>query len=162
MPLLLRSARQCVVPLLPLLALLYGNLPAAEPPRNVLFIAVDDLRPELGCYGTEHAITPNLDRLARRSLLFANHFVQVPTCGASRYALLTGRSPASSGVTANNHAFYRGSSALNSDQQPAAQSLPELFRRSGYETVSIGKISHTADGRVFAYDGSGDGRDEMP
>ncbi|QDU36845.1 Choline-sulfatase [Maioricimonas rarisocia] len=162
MPSLLRSVRRSVVVLLPLFALLHGNLLAAEPPRNVLLIAVDDLRPELGCYGASHAISPNLDRLARQSLLFTNHFVQVPTCGASRYALLTGRSPASSGVTANNHAFYRGSSALKPEQQPAAQSLPELFRRSGYETVSIGKISHTADGRVFAYDGSGVGRDEMP
>ncbi|MEW4528053.1 sulfatase [Maioricimonas sp. JC845] len=157
-----RFLRHHLALLVSLLALTQTGLLKADAPRNVLFIAVDDLRPELGCYGAAYAITPNLDRLARQSLLFTNHFVQVPTCGASRYALLTGRSPARSKVTSNNHAFYRGDSALNAEQQPGAQSLPELFRRSGYETVSIGKISHTADGKVFAYDGSGDGRDEMP
>ena len=129
---------------------------------NVLFIAIDDLRPELGCYGVKAAQSPNLDRLAESSVLFNRHYVQVATCGASRYALLTGRSPASSGVTRSNAAAYSGASALKAKQQPGAQSMPELFRRSGYQTVCIGKISHTADGRVYAYNGSGDGRDELP
>ena len=95
-------------------------------------------------------------------LLFDRHYVQVPTCGASRYALLTGRSPARSGVTRNNAALYAGASGLKADQQPGAQSLPELFRRSGYHTVSIGKLSHTPDGRVYEYNGQGDGRAELP
>jgi arylsulfatase A-like enzyme len=129
---------------------------------NVLFIAVDDLRTELGCYGVPYAQTPNLDQLARSSVLFTNHFVQVPTCGASRYALLTGRSPASSGVRASNAALYQGHAALKQKQLASAQSMPELFRRSGYHTVCIGKISHTADGKVYAYNGTGDGRDEVP
>lgn len=138
----------------------------AEPPEsnryNVLLIAIDDLRPELGCYGAEHAQSPHIDRFARSALQFDRHYVQVPTCGASRYALLTGRSPAASGVTRDNAALYNGRSALEREQQPGAQSLPEMFRRSGYHTTCIGKISHTADGRIFAYDGSGDGRDELP
>ncbi|MCH7726290.1 MAG: sulfatase-like hydrolase/transferase [Planctomycetes bacterium] len=129
---------------------------------NVLFIAVDDLRPELGCFGARHAQSPHLDQLAKESVIFANHFVQVPTCGASRYALLTGRSPATSGVTSRNAAFYQGRSALAREQLDGAQSMPELFRRSGYRTVCIGKISHTPDGRVFSYNGKGDGRDEVP
>ena len=129
---------------------------------NVLFIAIDDLRPELGCYGSKAAQSPHLDRLARRSVLFDRHYVQVATCGASRFALLTGRSPASSGVTSNNGALYSGSTALKQEQQPGAQSMPELFRRSGYRTVCLGKISHTPDGRVFAYNGKGDGRPEVP
>lgn len=129
---------------------------------NVLFIAVDDLRPELGCYGATYAPSPNIDHLAQSSVRFTNHFVQVPTCGASRFALLTGRSPSNSGVTRSNHAFYRGDSALSHTMLEGAQSMPELFRRSGYHTVNIGKISHTADGKVFAYDGEGDGRDEVP
>ena len=133
-----------------------------SPVRNVLLIAVDDLRSEFGCLGIEHARTPQIDRLAAESVLFTNHFAQVPTCGASRYALLTGRSPARSLVTRGNAAFYRGASALSADELSGAQSLPELFRRSGYRTVCIGKISHTADGRVFEYDGSGDGRPELP
>ena len=128
---------------------------------NVLFIAVDDLRPELGCYGTRHAISPHLDRFAEQAVLFENHFVQVPTCGASRYALLTGRSPMHSGVL-GNAAFYKGSQKLQADRQPSAQTFPELFRRNGYRTVCIGKISHTPDGKVFEYDNSGDGRPELP
>jgi len=135
---------------------------AMAAPANVLLIAVDDLRPELGCYGADHAQTPSIDRLAQQSIVFRNHFVQVPTCGASRYALLTGRSPFQSGVTRSNQSMYRGNSALSQKQLPSAQSMPELFRRSGYQTVCIGKISHTADGRVYEYNGSGDGRDEVP
>lgn len=131
-------------------------------PLNVLFIAVDDLRPELGCYGADHAETPSIDELARSSTLFSNHFVQVPTCGASRYALLTGRSPLNSGVTRNNGALYGGASAISRKKLSGAQTLPELFRRSGYQTTCIGKISHTADGRVYQYNGSGDGRPELP
>ncbi len=137
------------------------DMPVIGKPANVLFIAVDDLRPELGCYGVEHARSPNIDALAKRSLVFTNHFVQVPTCGASRYALLTGRSPISSGALKND-ALYNGDTALKSDPQEGAQSFPELFRRSGYRTVCIGKISHTADGRVFEYDGTGNGRMEIP
>ncbi len=129
---------------------------------NVLFIAIDDLRPELGCYGVKAAQSPHLDRFAKSAVVFDRHYVQVATCGASRYALLTGRSPANSGVTRSNAAAYQGKSALKPNPQPGAQTLPELFRRSGYHTASIGKISHTPDGRVYAYDGSGDGRPELP
>ena len=135
---------------------------AKAKPMNVLFIAVDDLRPELGCYGVDYAPSPNIDRLARRGMVFRNHFVQVPTCGASRYAMLTGRSPAVTGFTGGNAGFYAGKTALTAETLPGAQSLPELFKRSGYHTVLIGKISHTADGRVYAYNGAGDGRDEVP
>jgi arylsulfatase A-like enzyme len=137
--------------------------PAALSNRfNVLFIAVDDLRPELGCYGAAHAQSPAIDRLAAQGMLFSHHYVQVPTCGASRYALLTGRSPASSRVFASNEALYNGPAALLPESLPGAQSMPELFRRSGYRTVCIGKISHTPDGRVYAYNGTGDGRAELP
>jgi len=149
------------------LAIFAGSFPdpasATETNRyNVLFIAVDDLRTELGCYGVDYVQSPNLDRLAAQGMVFNRHYVQVPTCGASRYALLTGRSPAQSGVVSANEALYKGSSALRSEQLPGAQSLPELFRRGGYRTVCIGKISHTADGRVFEYNGKGDGRPELP
>ncbi|MCA9084465.1 MAG: sulfatase [Planctomycetaceae bacterium] len=133
---------------------------AGKPP-NVLFIAVDDLRTELGCYGRPYVDSPHLDRLASQSTLFTRHYVQVATCGASRYALLTGRSPLRSGALGND-AAYRGSTAFVPNELPAAQTMPELFRRNGYQTILIGKISHTPDGRVFAYNGSGDGRDELP
>lgn len=151
-----------------LAVLLFGNVAIvhADDPetnrKNVLFIAIDDLRTELGCYGLPYVQSPNLDQLATQSVLFENHFVQVPTCGASRFALLTGRSPIRSGVTGGNAGLYQGKSALVRPQTPGAQSLPELFRRSGYYTSCIGKISHTADGKVYAYNGKGDGRDEVP
>ena len=62
-------------------------------PPHVLFICVDDLRTELGCYGLDRIHTPHLDRLAAEGCLFTNHFVSVPTCGASRCGLLTGMLP---------------------------------------------------------------------
>ncbi|MGB0766938.1 MAG: sulfatase [Phycisphaeraceae bacterium] len=130
---------------------------------NVLFIAVDDLRPELGCYGIDYVDTPHIDKLAATGVTFLQHFVAVPTCGSSRYALLTGRSPLSSGVRhSQNNALYSGPTALKQEQQPGAQTLPELFNRSGYHTTLIGKISHTADGKVTAYNGTGDKRPELP
>jgi len=153
--------RQLFVYMLALI--LIGQVRGAESnPMNVLFIAVDDLRPELGCYGAQYAPSPNIDRLARRGMVFRNHFVQVPTCGASRYSMLTGRSPAATGFTGGNNGFYSGSTALSAELLSGAQSMPELFKRSGYHTILIGKISHTADGRVYAYNGVGDGRDEIP
>jgi arylsulfatase A-like enzyme len=129
---------------------------------NVLFIAIDDLRPELGAYGKDYVNTPSIDRLAASGVLFQRHFTQVPTCGASRYAMLTGRSPASSGVRRGNSIFHRGGAALERDELDGAQSMPELFRRSGYHTVNIGKISHMPDGKVYAYNGSGPGKVEVP
>jgi arylsulfatase A-like enzyme len=65
-------------------------------------------------------------------------------------------------VTSRNNAFHAGKTALVDKQLPGAQTLPELFRRSGYSTALIGKISHMPDGRVFGYDGTGDGRPELP
>jgi len=144
-----------------LVALTCVSLAGDPKPPNVLFIAIDDLRPELGCYGADYAQTPHLDQFAAEGTMFRNHFVQVPTCGASRYALLTGRSPAASKAL-QNQALYSGRTALSVKQLPQAQTLPELFRRSGYHTTLIGKIGHTADGRVFDYDGKGNGRLEMP
>lgn len=139
-----------------------AETPGQLPPRpNILLICVDDLRPELGCYGVEYAQAPNLDRLASQGMLFTNHFVQVPSCGQSRYALLTGRSPKSSGAMAIT-AMYKGKSELIQTPTEAAQTLPELFRRSGYRTVCIGKVSHTPDGKVYEYNGAGDGHPEMP
>ncbi|MCB1099928.1 MAG: sulfatase [Verrucomicrobiae bacterium] len=136
---------------------------AAEKNRyNVLFIAIDDLRPELACYGSKMAQSPCLDAFAGTALQFNRQYVAVPTCGASRFALLTGRWPISSGITNGNQSAYQGKAALNPELQPGAQTMPEMFRRSGYKTVCIGKISHTADGRVYAYNGEGDGRDELP
>jgi len=124
---------------------------------NVLFIAVDDLRPELGCYGVKHALSPHLDAFSKEAVVFDRHYVQVPTCGASRHSLLTGKSPASSKGAMGNGAAKLLKKGLN-----VAQTFPEMFRRSGYKTACIGKISHSPDGRVFSYNGKGDGHEELP
>src|SRR6056300_693846 len=73
---------------------------AAKP--NILFIAVDDLRPELGCYGNQVIHSPHIDKLAAEGSVFTNHFVQVPTCGASRFSLLTGMRPRKRSHLGNN------------------------------------------------------------
>ena len=68
---------------------------AQESPRrfNVLFIAIDDLRPALGCYGDKTSITPNIDRLASRGTVFNRAYCQQAVCSPSRLSLLTGRRP---------------------------------------------------------------------
>lgn len=153
--------------LLPAMAALIPGLglagEASDPGKwNVLFIAVDDLRPELGCYGARAVRTPCIDAFAATALTFRHHYVQVPTCGASRYALLTGRRASESGALGNEVAT-RGRAALPREMDPErARTLPELFRRSGWRTGCIGKISHMPDGRVFSYDGRGEGRPELP
>jgi len=134
----------------------HKSVAAAERP-NVLFIAVDDLRPQLNCYGNEFMHTPNMDRLAAQGTLFRRHYVQVPTCGASRYALLTGRRP-NVGERWSNGAFRK----LKRKRTAQPQTFPEFFRRNGYTTVSIGKISHQPDGHIYNYNGTGSGKVEVP
>lgn len=113
---------------------------AANPP-NVLLILVDDLRPELRCYGIEYIHSPNIDSLASKGRLFTRHYVQAPTCGASRFALLTGRY----GPHSNDALFQRARDAQSGRE--VHLSMPEWFRQHGYQTVSIGKVSHHPGGR---------------
>lgn len=118
--------------------------------KNVLFIFVDDLRPELGCYGNPIIRTPNIDKLASGSFVFLNHYVQVPTCGASRYSMLTGMLPRFRGQL-TNEAFVRYLSEKPEEERP--ETFIHNLRRNGYRTAGIGKISHSADGKVYAYTG---------
>ena len=76
-------------------ALALAACTADEPPvrPNILFIAVDDLKPWLGCYGDTLAHSPNIDRLARRGTVYTHAYCQVAICGASRASVLTGRYP---------------------------------------------------------------------
>ena len=115
---------------------------------NVLFICVDDLRPELGCYGNSYIKSPNLDKLASEGFLFTNHFVNIPTCGASRNCLLTGQLPVSVAHLNNNIM------ANTISVQPETE-IPETFihqlKRNGYYAVGIGKITHNPDGYVYGY-----------
>jgi arylsulfatase A-like enzyme len=127
----------------PALPFLPARAASAQAPSNVLFIAVDDLRPLLHCYDREEMKTPNIDRLAREGRLFTRHYVQAPTCGASRCALLTGRYPSQVEYYDNN-AFL----ALPREKSQAIPTLPGSFRSHGYRTISIGKITHSPDGMV--------------
>ena len=116
---------------------------------NILFLAIDDLRPDLGIYGNSIVKTPNIDRLASKGMYFTHHYVQVPTCGASRAALLTGLRPRN-GVQINNNVFEKQTVGRPESARP--ESLVHQLKRNGYYTVGIGKISHAVDGRVYGYD----------
>lgn len=116
---------------------------------NVLFIAVDDLRPDLGIYQHPLVKSPNIDALARQGVTFNNHFVTVPTCGASRASLLTGLLPVSRSHL-SNQVFRDIISKQPSIDQP--ESFVHYLRQNGYYTVGIGKMSHAADGLIYAYD----------
>jgi len=106
-------------------------------PPNVLFIAIDDLRPELGCYGASHIHSPNIDKLANTATLFSNSYCNIPVCGASRASLLTGLRPT---LTRFKKYFDRAD-----EQAPGIETLPGLFKKNGYQTISNGKIFHIAD-----------------
>ncbi len=107
---------------------------------NVLLICVDDLRPQINCYGVSGMATPNLDLLAAEGRRFEHQYVQVPTCGASRCSMLTGRYPHAEGAY-DNDAFLALPTSNGADV-----SMPRLFRDQGYRTISIGKITHRPDG----------------
>ncbi|MFG0291167.1 MAG: sulfatase [Rhodopirellula sp. JB044] len=110
--------------------------------RNVLLICIDDLRPELNCYGVDYIHSPNIDQLASQGCLFSRHYVQAPTCGASRYAMLTGQYG-----PAGNNALFDRAKRIAADPGSVAASMPRWFRDRGYTTVSVGKISHHPGGR---------------
>ena len=111
--------------------------PAGEQ-ANVLFIAIDDLNDWIGCLGGHpDAKTPNLDRLARQSILFTNAYCPAPLCNASRAALMTGIRPSTSGVYKNSQP-WRESPALKN-----AVTLPQHFMAHGYQSLGSGKIYHS-------------------
>ncbi len=101
---------------------------------NVLFIVVDDMRPELGCYGNSTVISPNMDRIAEHGLLFERAYCQFPVCGPSRCSVLSGLYP--------TRTRYPSNFALLDEQTPDIVSLPEYFKKHGYYTISNGKVFH--------------------
>ncbi|MGH8701395.1 MAG: sulfatase, partial [Burkholderiales bacterium] len=111
-----------------------GSSQAGPRQMNVLFIAVDDLRPELGCYGVARVKSPNLDRLARRGLVFERAYCQQALCSPSRTSLMTGLRPDTTRVYDLNTHFRHN--------LPAAVTLPQYFKQHGYHTQSVGKIYH--------------------
>ncbi len=111
-----------------------GDIKASGKQPNVLFIAIDDLRPELGCYGAGHIKSPNIDWLASQGVLFERAYCQAPHCGPSRSSLLTG-------IRARNDALHMNVKELI----PGALTLPGAFRQAGYYTLCNGKIYHQLD-----------------
>ncbi|MBM3497734.1 MAG: sulfatase [Armatimonadetes bacterium] len=102
--------------------------------RNVLFIAVDDLRPQLGCHGHAQMLSPNIDLLASRGTLFRRTYCQQAVCAPSRASVLTGCRPDTTGV-------HDLDTPLRTTM-PDVVTLPQLFRDHGHVTTSLGKIYH--------------------
>lgn len=105
---------------------------------NVLFIAVDDLRPELGCYGATQMVTPNIDRLAQDGILFENAYCQQAICAPSRNSIMTGLRPDALGIY-DLGTFFRTT-------VPDVVTLPQQFKNNGYISEGVGKIFHAGHG----------------
>lgn len=110
--------------------------PGAKP--NVLFIAVDDLKPMLGCYGDSSIKSPNIDRLAGRGVVFRSAYCNQAVCAPSRNALLTGLRPQTVGIYDLGTNFRAAT--------PDAVTLPQWFKDHGYRSEGIGKIFHVGHG----------------
>jgi iduronate 2-sulfatase len=115
---------------------------AQSTPKNVLLICVDDLRPELKSFGAKHIHSPNIDALAATGRAFVRHYVNAPSCGPSRYTLLTG----CYGPGGNGDLFDRAA-AMKAGTTTFSPSMPKWFQNHGYRTVSVGKVSHHPGGR---------------
>ena len=106
----------------------------ADAKPNVLFIAIDDLRPELGCYGVEGVYSPHIDSLASEGVLFNSAHCQLAVCNPSRVSLLTGLRPDSTKVWTLDVRFR--------NTIPEAITLPQHFKAHGYQSLGFGKIFH--------------------
>lgn len=109
---------------------------------NVLFITIDDLRPELGCYGTD-AVTPSIDAVAQAGVLYTNAYCQFSWCSPSRASMLTGLRPDKTGVFDLKTHFRK--------KLPDTKTLPQYFKDNGYHTAAFGKIYHN---EIFLQDSS--------
>ncbi len=101
---------------------------------NILFIAVDDLRPELNCYGASWIKSPHIDRLANEGIWFERSYCQVPVCGASRASVLTGIRP--------SRTRFLSYDTWAEKDAPGIISLPQYLKEHGYTTISNGKVFH--------------------
>jgi arylsulfatase A-like enzyme len=112
-------------------------------PTNVLFLAIDDLRPELGAYGASYMQTPSIDRFAATGVTFIRAYTNVPVCGASRASMLSGLRP-------TRERFLTYYSRADEDAS-GVPTMPAWFRQSGYTTMALGKVSHHLNDSVDAW-----------
>lgn len=124
------SLLRVILLILPIMGMAQGKK-SSRP--NVIFITVDDLRPELGVYGSP-VKTPNIDRLAKKGMTFTNAYCQVAVCAPSRASALTGLRPDSTRVWVLGEEFRK--------IHPNIVTIPQQFKKFNYHTVSIGKIFH--------------------
>lgn len=108
--------------------------------HNVLLICVDDLKPTIGCYGDRHAVTPNIDRLASRGVLFSSAYCNQAVCSPSRNSLMTGRRPQTLGIYDLATHFRLAA--------PDVTTLPQHFMNHGYSAQGLGKILHVGHGNT--------------
>ena len=101
---------------------------------NVLFIAVDDLRPELGCYGAKTILTPNIDRIAKQGMTFLRAYCQQAVCSPSRTSVMTGARPDTTKVW-DLVTHFR-------DAMPDTVTVAQHFKQNGYFVQGMGKIFH--------------------
>ena len=101
-------------------------------PKNILFIAVDDLKPLLGAYGNTVVKTPNIDRLASQGFVMENSHCQQAVCGPSRASILTGKRP--------DYTEIWDLKTLIRDKNPDIVTMPQYFKQSGYQTAAVGKM----------------------
>ncbi len=115
-----------------------AQLATAAPKPNVLFIAVDDLKPLLGCYGDKMVKSPNIDRLAARGVVFERAYCNQALCAPSRNALMTGMRPTSLGIYDLGTNFRQAA--------PDAVTMSQYFMKHGYRAEALGKIFHVGHG----------------
>ena len=100
--------------------------------KNILFIAIDDMKPILGAYGDDYAISPNIDKLADEGVVFANNHCQYAVCGPSRASLLSGQRPDQTQILDLKTKIR--------SKRPNVTTLPQHFKNSGYTVYGVGKI----------------------
>lgn len=131
---LVSASVSCILSALVAMAFFVAPLAAETPQKNVLVIFVDDLRPELGCYGVDSIHSPSIDALAADGLLFESAYCQQALCAPSRISMLSGQYPDHTGICDLFTPLRRVSNET--------LTMPRYFQQRGYVTASLGKVYH--------------------